>query len=434
MGNTQHIAAIEIGSSKIVGAIAEKYDSGNIQVNCLEVERLVNSVRYGCVQNIEGVKNAINNIIQRLSSHVDGEIRNVFVGISGRSLHSIPVTQERPVNSSEVIGESVLTDLRNAIKSEDVPGYETLAIEPRAYYVDNKVTQTPCGQLGNSSIRLDANRIVARQQIKGNLTRVMHACGVSVRRYLVTPLAVGTEVLTAEERTIGCMLVDCGAETTTVSIYKGGSLVYLNTIPLGGRNITRDIVNGLKSVVEETAERVKLNINEPLNAKSEHANIDGVNSEDAVNYITARTGEIVANISKQIEYAGLKADDLKTVVLIGGGAQMRGFDHVVSEQCKIQNVRYARYPDALNITDQHINRNEYVELFSLLARGAALLPQGDSCVSINTYTDDGPHITQPVEPQPAPQPDSSDKDKKKKKEGRWGAWVRKLGEFMNEEE
>lgn len=432
MGNTQHIAAIEIGSSKVVGAIAEKYDSGNIQVNCLEKESLINSVRYGCVQNIEGVKNAINTILQRLSSHIDGDIRNVFVGISGRSLHSVPATQERPVNPSEIIAESVLTELRNTIKSEEVTGYETLVVEPRAYYVDNKPTSTPCGQIGNS-VRLDANRIVARPQLKGNLTRVMHACGVSVRRYLVTPLAVGAEVLTAEERTIGCMLVDCGAETTTVSIYKGGSLVYLNTIPLGGRNITRDIVNGLKSVVEETAECVKLNIHEPLNAKSKHANIDGVNSEDAVNYITARTGEIVANISKQIEYAGLKADDLKTVVLLGGGAQMRGFDHVVSEQCKIQNVRNARYPDTLNITDQHINRNEYVEIFSLLARGAALLPQGDSCVSLNTYTDEGPQITQqPVEPQPK-KPDTKP-GKKEKKPSRWSILVRRIEDLMNDDE
>ena len=33
-------------------------------------------------------------------------------------------------------------------------------------------------------------------------------------------------ILTPEEKRLGCMLVDMGAETTTVSIYKEGHLVY----------------------------------------------------------------------------------------------------------------------------------------------------------------------------------------------------------------
>lgn len=430
MGNTQHIAAIEIGSSKIVGAIAEKYDSGNIQVNCLEEERLVNSVRYGCVQNLEGVKNAINNIIKRLQNRIDGEIRNVYIGISGRSLHSEPATEERQINSAEVISESVLTQLRKSISSTPVVGYETLTVEPRSYYVDGKATQTPCGQIGNS-IRLDANCIVARQQIKGNLLRVMQTCGMAVRRFLVTPIAVGAEVLTPDERTIGCMLVDCGAETTTVSIYKDGSLVYINTIPLGGRNITRDIVNGLR-MVEDAAERVKINIHEPLNPKSESTMIEGVSSIDAANYITARTGEIVANIDKQIEYAGLKTDDIKTVVLIGGTAQMRGLDQVIADNTKISQVRFGRCPATLSVTDTQINRSEYVQLFSLLARGAELLQEGDSCVAINNYSD-GPDIITPS-PQPAPQPTVPEKPEKKEKGGIWKKFLTKVGEVMKDPE
>ena len=56
MTKTQHIVALEIGSSKIVGAIAEKTPSGYVQVNHLEVEKLINSVRHGCVQNVENLR------------------------------------------------------------------------------------------------------------------------------------------------------------------------------------------------------------------------------------------------------------------------------------------------------------------------------------------------------------------------------------------
>ena len=59
MENLQHIVAIEIGSTKIVGAIAEKSTTGYLSVNHLEEEKLTNCVRYGCVQNVENTKNRL---------------------------------------------------------------------------------------------------------------------------------------------------------------------------------------------------------------------------------------------------------------------------------------------------------------------------------------------------------------------------------------
>lgn len=50
MSKSQYIAALEIGSSKIVGAIAEKTNAGYVQINHLEVEKLTNSVRHGCAK------------------------------------------------------------------------------------------------------------------------------------------------------------------------------------------------------------------------------------------------------------------------------------------------------------------------------------------------------------------------------------------------
>ncbi|MBQ0114544.1 MAG: hypothetical protein KBT10_01525 [Bacteroidales bacterium] len=45
MNNKQHIVALEIGSSKIVGAIAEKNDNGVLTSRFLETEELSNCVR-----------------------------------------------------------------------------------------------------------------------------------------------------------------------------------------------------------------------------------------------------------------------------------------------------------------------------------------------------------------------------------------------------
>lgn len=394
MTKTQYIVALEIGSSKIVGAIAEKTPSGYVQVNHLEVEKLINSVRHGCVQNVENTKGAINSIIKKLENRIDGTIEEVIVGLSGRSLHSEPTEVNHNLDATVPITDEVLERIVNDAGKDPIKNYETIEVVPRTYYVDKNETKSPSGQFG-SNINIKLNLIVAKPNLKLNLDRVMTG-GTRVKEYMVTPLVVADEILESSEKSLGCMLIDMGAETTTVSIYKDGSLVYLTTLPLGGRNITRDITIGL-NVLEDTAERVKKNISNPLDKNVDHISIEGVNSIDAANYIVARTGEIIANIKQQIQYAGVKAVDLHNIVLIGGGAQLQGIARRIEDEIKLR-VRIGSYPRDLNILDHNINRAEYIQLFSLLSKAASVIPFNQSCVKLNTVNVDADYDDESFRP------------------------------------
>lgn len=432
----QYIVALEIGSSKIVGAIAEKSPSGYVQVTHLEEERLINCVRYGCIVNVENTKGCINRILKKLENSVDGTITDVYVGISGRSLHSVVSEVNRNLDSTRQITDDILEKIIRDAGKEPIKNYETIDIVPRAYYVDRNLTSNPSGQFG-TSINIKVNLIVAKPAIKTNLSRTLNS--IRVKGYLITPLVVAEEILEDSELKLGVMLVDMGAETTTVSIYKGGTLNYLTTLPLGGRNITRDIATGMNAL-EETAERVKKNINNPLDSKVDSINIDGINSAEAANYIFARTGEIIANINKQLEYADVKASDLKGIVLIGGAAQLPGIANKITEETKLQ-VRIAAYPKTLNILDHSINRMEYVEVFSLLAKAAEVIPQGHSCVNKHNY-DDGPSLnTNGIKQEPVTQ-DSKPQEKNEpvnngriKKDRSWWEKIKKTaGNLLTESE
>lgn len=434
MENSQYIVAIEIGSSKIVGAIAEKSPSGYVQVIHLEEEKLTNCVRWGCIQNVENTKGCINNILKKLENRIDGTIKDAYVGVSGRSVHTEMTEVSRNLDSTRAITDDILDKIVKDSARETIRNYEIIESVPCAYYVDKNETKNPSGQFG-SSINIKVNHIVAKPTIKLNLERVM-SLGTRVKSYLTTPLVVGQEILNDSELSLGCMLVDIGAETTTVSIYKDGALVYLVTLPLGGRNITRDIVNGL-SVLEETAERVKKNISNPLDDNVETINIEDVKSTDAANYIKARTGEIIANINQQIDYADLTAADLHNIVLIGGGAQLQGIARRIEETTKLK-VRMGSYPQSLNILDHSINRMEYIQIFSLLAKGAEIIPAGQSCVQRHNY-EDGPTLQQqPVEPVQDTKPREEERKPERQKRNNkflraWGKRISSLLEENDEE-
>ncbi len=402
MEKNQYIVALEIGSSKIVGAIAEKTSAGYLTVKYLQEEKHLNSVRYGIVQNVENIKSSINRIIRNLEGMIDGRVTQVYLGVSGRSLHSIVSEVNRSVGSTEPITKELIDRIIKDATSTPIRNHDTVDIVPRAYYVDKVATTNPVGQFG-SSIKIKVNLIVSKPALKLNLNRLM-TFGIPVKDFIVTPLAVGEQILSDSDRELGCMLVDMGAETTTVTIYKNKALIWLSTIPLGGRNLTRDVMTGL-SVLEETAENVKKNINNPLDPSNvSNVVIEGVNSREAANYISARTGEIIANVNRQLADAGVSDKDIQSIILIGGCAHMVGLQQKMEDTIKIK-VRMGQNPPTLNILNSEINRMEYIEIFSLLASAAERIGDEETCVELTRY-ENGPVMDrddipqQPVESAP----------------------------------
>ena len=112
MEKNQYIVALEIGSSKIVGAIAEKTPSGYLSVRHLQEEKHVNSVRYGIVQNVENIKTSINHILKNLEEKIDGRVTQVYMGVSGRSLHSSLSEVNRSVGSTEAITRELIDRMK----------------------------------------------------------------------------------------------------------------------------------------------------------------------------------------------------------------------------------------------------------------------------------------------------------------------------------
>ena len=435
MEKNQYIVALEIGSSKIVGAIAEKTSAGYLSVRHLQEERHLNSVRYGIVQNVENMKSSINRILKNLEGMIDGRVTQVYLGVSGRSLHSIVSEVNRSVGSTEAITRELIDRIIKDATSTPIRNYDTVDIVPRAYYVDKVETPNPVGQFG-SSIKIKVNLIVAKPSLKLNLNRLM-TFGIPAKDYIVTPLAVADQILNESERELGCMLVDMGAETTTVSIYKNKSLIYLNTLPMGGRNLTRDVMIGTQAV-EDVAENVKKNINNPLDpVNADNVVIEGVNAREAANYISARTGEIIANVNQQLADAGVSSDEIKSIVLIGGCAHLNGLKQKLEETLKI-TVRMGQNPPTLNILNSDINRLEYIEVFSLLAVAADRIGEGETCVELNS-TNVGPEFA-PRTPAPTPEePEEPKKPGKKKTKspsggGKWKTWKERLVGLISEDD
>jgi cell division protein FtsA len=167
---------------------------------------------------------------------------------------------------------------------------------------------------------------------------------VNIANDSIGPLVAADVLLTDHERRQGCVLVDLGADTTTISIYKGGYLRFLTVVPMGGQNITRDLCS--LQLDEQEAERIKGNfgILFPTSA-DETVQLDAsrvIEVRKIHDVIEARFEEIMLNVCHQIEASGYDVKNLLAgIVFCGGGINLKGIEGVLAQKFPSIKVRLA---------------------------------------------------------------------------------------------
>lgn len=381
MENKQYIVALEIGSSKIVGVIAQKtLPEGNISICAIEEVKSSECVRYGCIKNVEEVKHHINDVMNKLSKHINNaKISSIYLNIAGRSVRNVSTQVNQHQGVETAITQETINSLLQKGRQVTLKGFDVLDVVPRRFLVDNVEVKNPVGTFG-SDIAASLNAIVGKSNIRTNLHRVIDP-NIKINDIIITPLAVADSILTYDERQLGCMLIDFGAETTTISIYKNDALIYLATLPLGGRNITKDIMS--LNILEDKAEELKRAVGNAMATDSSNntMQIEGITVSDVSKYVVARSGEIVANINELLNYAEVKPDELGAgIILIGGGAKLNGFTELLEKTMKMK-VRRGGYPSHVNIISKVAQESDnYIQAVAITAIAAEKIGANDSCL------------------------------------------------------
>lgn len=366
----KNIIAIEIGSSKIKGALGSYSPSGGLTVKAVEEEPLLDWVRYGAVSNVEETSRIVSHIIRKIENRTDNDkVAQVYVALGGRSCSSRRNDVEQNLPEEVEITDEILHQLHTDAARVSLPDRDLLAVVTREYLVDNKHVEKPKGTVGRN-VRYSANLITCRIPSKRNIDIIFKdKLHMDIAGYQVRQLAIGDIVLSSQERRLGCMLVDFGAETTTVSIYRGGYLQYMATLPLGSRNITRDLT--ALHFLEEKAEEIK---RREGNASGNVTNMQPLNGIDITainNYVSNRAGEIIANIRKQIEYAGYRPSDLSAgIIIVGRGANLNGFNDRLAQATSMKIRAGVISSPRIRIADSRISASDAVDIISVMYRAA----------------------------------------------------------------
>jgi cell division protein FtsA len=439
---SEYIVAIELGSSKIVGIAGYRDESGNLVVTAIEKkETSENIIKRGCIQNVDKVFACINRVKMLLENRLaPAKITKVYVGVSGVSVTAEKLVTRRSFHEDSIIRQAHIQKLKEECNSMLPSTVDTLEIVPTGYIIDGRAERNATGVTG-TTIEAHYKAITAKPVLRRNIDRcIIEHLKLPIAGYITGALATADVVLSKEERMLGCMLVDFGAETTTVSIYKNDALVHLVTLPMGGHNITRDISS--LNIISSEAEQLKISSGMAMGFKSENNRRLKFEGDDMVELdlaklttvVEARSEEILSNVEKQLKNSGLERKDLTAgIVVVGAAAKLNGLIDLIQERFVEVKVRMgALRKDIQTVEKERSQVNDYIQAVGLLYAGSEECTKTPAHVQVEV---EQPVAIEPEEEEIIITPEEKEETpKRKRKGGIFSALFDKFGKLIEEGE
>ncbi len=437
MEQSGFIAVVELSTTKITGIVARKNAQGVITILASEIMPSDASVRYGIIYNIDLAAGKIKRLVSLLENKIGKKIGSIYVSVAGKSLRALEHSETKLLDENTTITMAMLDTMDQQAKLNKPDFFTNYSVHEPQYFVDGVYEENPIGKAA-SSVEARSIIVVGPPNIKANLKRsIEDKAQVQIKSYITGAVAAGALVVDFEDRQKGCALIDFGAGTTTVSIYKEGLLKFMTVIPFGGRTVTKD-VQALGFSTEQ-AEEYKIKYGK-LGKRTAQDEIDKPNDIDVRELnkvIQLRMDEIILNVLNQMKLSG-HAEGLEAGVLtIGGASQIQGLNEYLAEKTQMEVRRATPKRVYINNAAELLHDPAYAQVLGLL------LFANENCERIEEVAP--PVVEQPkvvieepvLEPTSAPK-SKKDKKKKDKKQGYLFDMFEKVSNFggalFNDEE
>ncbi|MBR0037771.1 MAG: hypothetical protein IJP70_09060 [Bacteroidales bacterium] len=324
-------AAIQFGSSRICAAAAWVDDKGQHEVAAIESVSSAGCISHGCVVGIDDTAVRIKSLMQKLSNRVKSfganNLNTAYVGLCGISMHSMEYQPTSLMGEEGMPSEEMVQHLAAKSLNLNISGHDILGLHNNGETVDGQ------------HITAHHQLIVAERRLKQGLQAAMERAHIRIAGWMATPL-IEADILTPEEKEKGVLLVNLGAQLTSLSIWKDTQLKFLTVIPLGCHAVTRDIATrGLRL---EEAEELKASWSDASRPSEDNSSMPTVPTpipiKDLNLIVASRYEEIVANIASQVNQTGFKGQLEAGCVLTGGGSVQKGLTALFSKRLDVTRI------------------------------------------------------------------------------------------------
>lgn len=330
--NSRYAVGIDIGSTT-VRCVVGHLDPATGAPTIVGVGEAPNTgMRKGVIVNLQGPAQAIDTALgeaERMSGH---QVDAGSVSINGAHILSTTADGMIAVGAADhqVDSEDIARLTEVATVGKVPANREILDVVPHSYRLDGQDNiKDPVGMSG-TRLEISANVVSALAPNFAALHSALDLAKVAPRTITPSVVAAAQSVLGEQQLENGVAVIDLGGTTTGIAIFEEGDLQYTAVIPVGSNSLTNDLAIGLKTD-PEIAEQVKLvhgsatkqDGSDQVSVKHEDQELSFARA-DVEEIIEARLEELFEAITKELKKAGRHAKLPSGVVLVGGGANLKG--------------------------------------------------------------------------------------------------------------
>jgi len=360
MAETLPLVAIDLGSDSVRAMAARRIAPDLFQV--LGVEERPQKAGNLCVEQgiITQSSNAgfvIAEVLKLLANRIgEVELPTAFVSVGGQSMQIVAVHSKRDQARKKEVSQSLLDEMEQECKQKIElrnPDVAVLGLVPSFFKLDG-VEQDELPSPEQRAALVEAHYIAfyGRKMIDTQMQKAFSQAGRSIEHAFVRPETLLSAFATCDGIQVlmsGCAVLDMGAQTTTLTVYKGGQYLLNKVVPKGGYHITRMLEQ--QGMSFNTAEMLKKqfgcaapqyiekHVRLRVPASAEIGGDMIIASQELAEAIEIKLQEILAPLMDELKKVEGR---ITTLYITGGGSMLQGMADYIQSRTALR-VQYGAH-------------------------------------------------------------------------------------------
>ncbi len=303
---------IDIGSDRIKLVVSNRQKGGGVPQILDNKSFFSRGFQAGIIVDEREAEKSLENVFRYIKERYQkGSFSNFSMALGGRLVFSkiakskIAIDGDGEINDRHI--RRVLRDAK-AKFLEDYPNDEILHSIPIHYFVDEEeIDGNPIGMFGEV-LKVKILFLSYKKQAVDQIISLFESSGFEIDSFSASPIAESQAVLRYRQKMQGVVLINIGAETTSISLFQHGVLQSFRVYSIGSNHITNDIALAFQIPLEE-AEKVKVGSD------------DTYSKRKVQEIISARLEDIVELVRRELK-EGRKMRYLPAGIVLTGGASL----------------------------------------------------------------------------------------------------------------
>lgn len=356
---------IDIGTNSVKIVVTEKVnDKYYVLASCSSPSV---GIKNGFIVDTKLAVNSVKNAFKQINSMLGIKITKVIACVPPMNCKmDIVVGNVDVVDYNEISGVDISNVLLDAIKGQDFTNDELVTAMPISFNVDDKENISDPKGLKGSVLE---SRVVISTTPKEPLYRILEVLKLSgIETVDIAYTSVGDYFCIKNKQydeLVGA-IINIGEESTNISVFNKGIQIKNGLIPIGSKNVDKDITyvyRGKLSESREIKEKFAVALskyadnNDTWEIQVSKDEIKEVTQLNVSKIVEARVIELLKLAKNEIK--NLTNREIRYIIITGGLSELAGFNYLVEQEfgfvakvCNISTmgIRHNMYSSAYGIT------------------------------------------------------------------------------------